>query len=204
MIEYPDKDFPWNFYFNGELMPKWAACWDMAEVGRFVQPERDACEDVSDRDIYIIMCMIDHVGVVESADPDIFLYAAQEVLYLHLYHRDRVLASIAEHPRYGPSAREVFSGLVEGAFRMRQLTLERGCAFWTSGYDTDGQLLLEAMRRSAVPPGAPDYEPPPHVSRLRALVRHYRNDQVPRLHRLAQSGRFDKELRKKLHEIQPD
>ena len=60
--EYPEKDFPWTFYFNGEAMPKWAACWGLAGVGGCVHPERDACEDVSERDLYIIMCTMDYVG----------------------------------------------------------------------------------------------------------------------------------------------
>src|SRR5438477_9497922 len=82
--EYPESDFPWNFYFNGEGMPKWGACWGMARVASFLQPERDADQDVGHRDIYITCCQIDHVGVVESADPDVFIYAVQEVLHIFL------------------------------------------------------------------------------------------------------------------------
>jgi hypothetical protein len=201
--QYPEKDFPWTFYFNGEAMPKWAACWSMAGVGSFVHPEKDACEDVSERDIYIIVCTIDHIGV-ESADPDIFLYAVQEVLYLLLYHSDRILASISEHPRGANSAREIFTGLVEGAFRMRQLVHDQRCAFWTSGYEANNEGLKESMRRAALPPASPDYAPPPHLARMRSMARFYQEQQISRLHRLAQSGRFDKATRKRLNELRMD
>jgi hypothetical protein len=69
---YPEKDFPWNFYFNGKVMPKWGACWGMAQLGNFLDPTSEWDADVSHRDIYIISCEIDHVGVIESADPDVF------------------------------------------------------------------------------------------------------------------------------------
>ena len=197
MSDYPDKDFPWNFYFNGELMPKWGACWGAARVKIFLQLE-DACEDISDRAVFIIYCKIDHVGVVESADPDIFLHAIQEVLYLLLHNQDKMIANIAEN---FPSPNEIFDGLVDAGFRMRQLVVERGCAFWTSGYEKDCQELLEAIRRSQLQPASTDYLPPPHIVQMRSLLKIFRKHQVSKLHELAQSGNFPKDLRKRLHEI---
>jgi hypothetical protein len=43
---YPDEEFPWNFYFNGVLMPKWGACWSLASVSRFLTPEKSWDNDV--------------------------------------------------------------------------------------------------------------------------------------------------------------
>jgi hypothetical protein len=94
--EYPKSDFPWSFYFNGEVMPKWGACWGMAQVANFLQLERDADKDLGHRDVYIIYCQIDHVGIVESADPDVFIYAVQEVLHILLSQRDTVFASLSD------------------------------------------------------------------------------------------------------------
>lgn len=204
MSEYPEHEFPWNFYFNGELLPKWSACWGIAKLADYLHPEKDPCEDLSDRDIYVVLCTIDLVGASQSADPEVFLYAVQEILCLLLQHQDKVVAAIGENPHRDVPPGEIHGNLVEGAFRMRQLTLERGCAFWTSGYEPDRQRLLKAMRSAALPPSSPEYAPPPHVARVHVVARAARKDQVAQLHRLAQSGRFDKELRRRLHEIQPD
>jgi hypothetical protein len=198
MSDYPDKDFPWNFYFNGELMPKWGACWGTTHIKKFLQPDKDACEDISDRDIFIIYCKIDHVGIVESAEPEVFLYAIQEVLYLLLLNKDKSLANIAEHY---PSPNEIYNGVIEAGFRMRQLVVERGCAFWTSGYEKDCLELKEAIRRSKLPTDSPDYLLPPHISQMRSFLRICHKHQMSKLHELAQSGRFGKDLRKQLHDL---
>jgi hypothetical protein len=121
-----------------------------------------------------------------------------------LHHNDRVLASIFQDPNAANSPREVFTGLVEGAFRMRQLVLDQHCAFWTSGYEADNGRLKEAIRRAALPPASQDYAPPPHLACVRSMARFYGEQQVSRLHRLAQSGRFDKALRKRLNELRMD
>ncbi|MDB5336228.1 MAG: hypothetical protein JWN70_1847 [Planctomycetaceae bacterium] len=196
--DYPDKDLPWNFYFNGEVMPKWGACWGMARVASFLQPGRNADQDVGHRDIYITYCQIDHVGSVESADPDVFIYAVQEVLHIFLSQRESILATLGEQ------SPDVYSGLVEAALRMRELAVERRCAFWTSGYEADRVRLVEVMRRCQLPSDSPEFTLPPHVQRLRRRLQAAREEQVRRLHQLAQSGQFDKDLRKRLHEIRAD
>jgi hypothetical protein len=196
--EYPEKDFPWNFYFNGEVMPKWGACWGMARVASFLQPERDADQDVGHRDIYITYCQIDHVGIVESADADVLIYAVQEVLHIFLSQRDSILATLGEQPL------DVYSGLVEAALRMRELAAARRCAFWTSGYEADRVRLMEVMRRCQLPSGSPEFTLPPHVQRLRRELQCAREEQVRRLHQLAQSGLFDKDMRRRLNEIRAD
>jgi hypothetical protein len=193
--EYPDRDFPWNFYFNGELMPKWGACWFLAEVANFLQLERDADQDVGHRDIYIVYCEIDHVGVVESADPDVFIYAVQEVLHILLSERDAVLASLSGQPP------EVYAGLVAAAFRMRELALRQRGAFWLSGYEEDRVQLVEVMRRCQLPSDSPDFILSPHLRRWQSYLRCAREEQVRHLNQLAQSGQLDDATRKRLREI---
>jgi hypothetical protein len=201
MNDYSDKGFPWNFYFNGELMPKWGACWGMAGIGDFLQPEKDACDDISDRDVYITYCKIDHVGVVESADPDVFLYAIQQVIYLLLHNQDTVRADIAKHYSSYSPPEDIFNGILDAAFRMRELVIEQSCAFWTSGYEEDCKALMHVMQSSKLPVDSPAYLPPPHIARVRAFIQNRHKDQVVMLHKLAQSGHFAKDLRKRLHEI---
>lgn len=193
--DYPDEDHPWNFYFNGELMPKWGACWSMAGVAGHLQMERDADRDIGHRDVYVIGCQIDHLGAVESADSDIFIYAAQEVLHILLSQRDSILVSLKDEPH------DVYAGLVETAFRMRDLAIRQSCAFWTSGYDADRIRLIEVMRRCRLPSNSPEFVLPPHVQRLKHELHLARERQIRRFHQLAQSGQFDKEIRKRLHEI---
>lgn len=192
--EYPDKDFPWSFYFNGEVMPKWGACWGLAQITSFLHSDWDA-GDLTHRDIYIIDCQIDHVGSVESADPGVFIYAIQEVLHILLSQRPSILASL------GDQSAEVYSGLVEAAFRMRELAEQRGCAFWTSGYEADRIRLLDVMRRCQLPPDSPDFTLPPHIQHLRNALQIQCAAQIRRLHQLAQSGDFDKDTRTRLHAI---
>ena len=193
--EYPDRDFPWSFYFNGEIMPKWGACWGMARVANYLQVERDADKELGHRDVYIIACQIDHIGVVESADPGVFIYAVQEVLHILLSQRDSVLASLSDQ------STDVYTGLVAAAFQMRELAVEQRCAFWSSGYVEDRVRLMEAMRCSQLPSDSPEFELPPHIQRWRRALQLERAGQVRQLHQLAQSGQLDKDTRKRLREI---
>jgi hypothetical protein len=193
--QYPESDFPWSFYFNGELMPKWGACWGLAQVTSFLQLERDADQELGRRDIYIIYCKIDHVGVVESADPDVFIFAVQEVLHILLSQRDSVLAGLSDQ------SPDVYSGLVAAAFRMRALAIQQRCAFWSSGYEEDRVRLLEALRRCQLPFDSPEFTLSPHIQHWQSVLRSRRDWQVRQLHQLAQSGQFDKDIRKKLNEI---
>jgi hypothetical protein len=167
----------------------------MARVANFLQLERDADQDVGHRDVYIIYCQIDHVGVVESADPDVFIYAVQEVLHILLSQRDSVLASLSDR------SPDVYSGLLGAAFRMRELAVQQRCAFWSSGYEGDRMRLLEVMRRCQLPSDSPEFTLPPHIKQWRTALQLRRDWQVRQLHQLTQSGRLDKDTRKRLHEI---
>lgn len=193
--EYPDSDFPWNFYFNGEVMPKWGACWGMADIANFLHLERDADQNVGHRDAYLIYCQIDHVGVVESADPDVFIYAIQEVLHILLSQRESVLAGLHEQ------AHDIYSGLVAAAFRMRELAVQQNRAFWSSGYEEDRVRLLDVMRRCQLSSDSPEFTLSPHIQRWRSALQLQYNLQIREFHQLTQSGRLDKDTRKKLHEI---
>jgi hypothetical protein len=197
---YPNEDCPWNFYFNGVLMPKWSACWAMARIPAFLKPEDHWDEDVSDRDTYIIYCSIDHVGTPESADPGVLIYAVQEVLCILLGHREKVMESISTNP-LGCDALAVYQGLVSGALQMRHLASEHRLAFWTSGYEEDRLRLLQSMKRTELPPSHPDHQPAPHQARLACELVTLTDLQRSRLHQLAQSGRFDQDLRTQLHAI---
>lgn len=60
---------------------------------------------------------------------------------------------------------------------------------------------VEVMRRCQLPSDSPEFTLLPHVQHLRRAVQSEHAAQVRRLHRLARSGEFDKDTRKRLHEI---
>ncbi|MBI4557763.1 MAG: hypothetical protein HY706_09275 [Candidatus Hydrogenedentes bacterium] len=181
-------------------MPKWGACWGLADVSRFWEPDKHWDNDVGHRDVYLIACRIDHVGVSESADPDLLIYAVQEVLCILLAHRDAVMESLRASS-VSSDADEVYQGLVSAALQMRALTSEQRMAFWTSGYEADRLRLVKKMELARLPASDPRHSPPPHLRRFAGELAWLIKDQEAKLHRLAQSGQFHKDLRRELHAI---
>lgn len=198
MSAYSKKDFPWTFYFNGETMPKWGALWPS------VPTKSSSWEDeVGPRDLYIISCKIGHVGGIESANPQVFVYAVQEILCLLLTERKRVLHYFeGQHTAGEPvDPEEIYRGVLESAFRMRQLARRDGHAFWTSGYDSDRLKLIEAIRRAYLPADHPQHQQPPHVRARLSLLKQRWDSQIKTLHRIAEGKGFPIDLRKRLLEL---
>jgi hypothetical protein len=189
---------PPDFHFNGRLMPGWGACWSLAGISKFVKGRDDWDQDFGHRDVWIVECRIDHVGTVESADPGVFVYVVQEVLLLLLRHSAEVLENLKESL---PDPSLVHRNLVEAAFEMRRLTLEDGCAFWSSGGEEDRLRCVEWMEQSRLPEMDPSHRKPPHVLSEESYLTGLKQVQAKELHRLAQEGRFDREMRKKLSAI---
>jgi hypothetical protein len=197
---YPDDEFPWSFYFNGVLMPKWGACWGLAQVCRFLKPAESWDNDVGPRDVCLIAFRIDHVGAIESAEPDVFIYTVQEVLCILLGQKEAMLESLRTGS-VSSKADEVYNGLVSAALQVRRLASEQQVAFWTSGYEQDRLRLLSAIEHARLPPSDPRYKAPPHRRRLVDELARCKERQRSRLHSLAQSGQLEKELRRELHAI---
>jgi hypothetical protein len=196
-LDYPDRDFPWTFYFNGVAMPKWAAQWPPVPSN-----SSDWDKNVGPRDLYIIRCKIDHIGKIESANPHIFLYAVQEILCLLVTEHEAVMQHYernAQHWSVHPE--EIFNGVLEGAFQMRERVRKDGHAFWTSGYEADCFSLVQAIRRANLPPKHPEFEAPPHVRDQQRLLKMYWDSQIRTLHRAATQEGVSKALRKRLLEL---
>jgi hypothetical protein len=188
---HPASDSPWNFYFNGEPMPRWGACWGLAPISAFLKDENSFVA----RELDAVDRRIDHVGVVESAAPDVFIIVIQEVLTILLTHRAEIIAQLSsESP-------EVYPGLLEAAFHMRKLTAQQQRAFWTTGYEEDRLRLLDVMHRCQLPADDPLHMIAPHIRDEQLAIQVERDIQVRELHRLAQSGQFDKATRKRLMEV---
>jgi len=186
---------PPDFHFNGRLMPRWGACWSLAGISDFLNDRDDWDQDFGHRDLWIIECRIDHVGAVESADPGLFVYVVQEVLLLLLSHSARMLENLTERV---PDPSLVHRNLVEAAFEMRRLTLEEGCAFWISGGEKDRLRCVEWMEQCRFPETDHRHRKPPHLLSEETFLAGLKQIQAKELHRLAQEGRFDRQMRKKL------
>lgn len=193
---YPDADIPWHFYFNGVLMPKWGALWCMLPNDWF-EPEKDWDQVIGHRDVVMISCRLDHVGVVESADPSVFIYAVQEVLCKLLARPDEVMAYLRSDERY--PAEELYEGLVAAAFQMRALAIEQKIAFWTTGGEEDRARLVSAMEKSRLSHDDERFKAAPHVEDFERYANLSNKWQIKAMHRLAQSGTLRKAWRKMLH-----
>lgn len=201
MNQEPEKRaLPQNFYFNGDVMPEYGDWWALPQLTTFLKPpDWIFDQDVGHRDIYIIAARLDHVGVVESADPGVFIYAVQEILLILLKNRDAILSALAKE--VSEPSDEIYGGLTEAGFKMRESADKHQYAFWTSGHEVDRARLVEAIRRSQLPPDSPDYSVPPHVRHTRWELNFYLEEQRREFHRLAQTGQYDKVLRTRLHHM---
>ena len=191
----PEKDYPFNFYFNGEQLPKWGASWSLAQLPDFLNDH----EDDFHRNVWVLYCRIDHVGVIESADAEFFICAIQEILYILLSQRELVFTKLANQSYGTPD--EIYAGLVDAAFLMRELTITCKYALWTSGCEIDQQGLIEAIRCCNLPKESPEFMQLPHLRQMQSRLETQHQWQIRQLHQLAQSGKLDKSLRKKLHEL---
>jgi len=198
--DYPESDFPFTFYFNGEPLPKWGACWMMPRVLEFLDTSSYWSQGLSHERIWDIYCKIDHIGGPESADPEVFLFTVQEILLVLLKKRSRVLRKLNQFKK-DDSPELIYQNLLTAAFRMRELVLAQNHAFWISGYPADQAFLLDTMRRCALPVDHPEYQTAPHLSDYRSHMDFDLGLQLKEFHRLAQASRFDKNLRTKLHQF---
>ena len=193
--DYPERDFPWTFYFNGVALPKWGWCWNFI---KFNGSQENWDSDVGPRDIYILNCRIDHVGTIESAEPEIFRYAAQEALCVLMENKESIFEEVRKTKDFPASPDDVYHDLVEASFQMRELIIQTGRAFWTRGYEADRLRLVEAIRRASLPENHSEHESPPHVKSFRSQLKSINDWQVKKLHQIASSGGLSKEMRKRL------
>ncbi len=166
---YPDHDFPWTHYFNGEPMPRWSNCWHLVPVFSHAEAYMTRWGDdlVGVNHLNSIFCKMDHIGP-ESEDPEVFRICCLSLAFVLVRHEAEILQDLeTEGSQYGGTPMEIFTGVRDGVFAMHRRCLTDGVAFWASGYEADREALLEAMRRSRLPPDDPDWLEPPHLERQR-------------------------------------
>jgi hypothetical protein len=161
---YPDAELPWTFYFNGEVMPKWCNHWFGSDL-LGVRDQIDEWDNVVDgRRFWILQCRIDHVGKVESEEPDAFRICCLTYLNALLRNPEVVKQAITKSQIPNIDAADlVYSNLCDGLFRMNALVRKDGHAFWNCGYEKDRVELVDRIKRSTAPPPPEPWIPPPHV-----------------------------------------
>ena len=189
---YDDAFFPYTFYFNGRALPRWAANWSLGGIQDHLTLKDKLDQEVNHTEIFIVSCRIDHVGTVESEDPDVFLYSIQEVLLILLRERDAVQDHLRESLDDADPA--IYDGLLEGAFLMRELVLKERRAFWTSGYEEDRLRLLATMDACAPARPVTQAQLPPHLKRRKRHLESLTSGQLSEFRKLS----YDKTLAPKL------
>ena len=206
MSDYPNSNWPYPFYFNGEELSGWSAQWHLCSIGDFLNdfvddPETGWDEFIGFQHIWHLQCRIDHTGSIDSEDATIFHVCAQEVLRVILLNRLKVVESINSCDIGDSDADEVFLQIVEGLAKMIELCVRDGCAFWTSGSDEDREQVLDRMRRSRLPREHPEFVESPHERQRTSEQLLRAGFQLSELRSLAQNGSLDSHLRQIVNQL---
>ena len=201
---YPDHDFPWPHYFNGEPLPRWSNCWHLVPMLSYAEEYMKDWEDelVGFQHLWRLRCRMDHLGVVESEDPEVFRVCCFTLCYVLLRHEADILKALeAEGHQYGGTPLEIFTGVRDGLFAMHRSCLAEGIAFWSSGYEADRDGLRDAMSRTRLSSSDPDWLEPPHLQQRRSdaecRLGHIRSDMLS----LLGTRGYPKEVRRLIHEL---
>lgn len=202
MNKSDDSGSPANFYFNGHELSKWTGQWHLCGVEPPSPVEEiDWDEYIRFYHIWKIQCRLDHVGVLESADPDILHVCCQEMLLHLLKSPSESISRLEDSLGDSSKALEAFEGLVSGASTMIYHALNDGFAVWTSGHQSDrGRLdkVVAELRVELVP--RPSVELP-HIRSQRSDLRLEAQDQLRRLRQLAQGATLNKKFRQLVNQL---
>jgi hypothetical protein len=163
---YPAKDFPYTFYFNGMSLPRWAQCWYATNLLDLSADALKSWGPSNFDEADTLTGRLDHVGIVESADPLRFRNIAMQFAVTTLAQRDSVVHSIEPYTiEFQATTEDVFAGIQEGLWHMIELVSRDRVAFWTVGYEADCILIAEAIRRHRLATDHPDFQAAPHLQR---------------------------------------
>ena len=196
MTKSNDSGSPANFYFNGHELPKWTGQWHLCRIEPpFPVEEIDWDDYILFYHIWKLQCRLDHVGVLESEDPDVLHVCCQEVLLHLLKSPSESISSLKSTLDCPSNALEAFEGLVSGANKMIHHASSDGFAVWTSGDDSDRRRLDQFVAELRVDPVIRPSVALPHVRAGLADLRLEAQGQLRRLRNLAQSGSLSKRFR---------
>ena len=128
-FSYGPEAFPWTLYFNGEVMPKWAAMWhwwDYESALDAVHPQGSFSCDFNLEHVGWIQRRIDHVGLVESANVGEFRLTTMILLAALMENEESALPQIARSAAENGSSDEpmaIFADIRDGPVSYTHLTL---------------------------------------------------------------------------------
>ena len=203
--DYPESEFPWTFYFNGETMPRWTNCWGACDMFHLVSKEIDEWDQrITSHDLVMLYRRIDHVGSVESEERGRFQVLALTLIEAMMTSEAAILAAISrcEWVRdRGFNTKDIYHGVLDGLFKMVQLTERDGMSFWIAGHPTDRDHLLEFIRRTKLPQEHPDHYDSPHI-RTDRLGAQFRYEQLRKeIIGVVHASGVPKDARRQVHEL---
>jgi hypothetical protein len=200
--DYPDTDWPYSFYFNGQELPKWSSQWHLCSLSRFLNNFEDAWDEwIGHKHIWFLQNRLDHLGTIESEDPLILRVCAQEVLLALIKNQNEVVDQIQEALPGDQLASEVYIGITDGIARMIELSHQDCLALWTNGYRADNEQLTSFISSIPSRGNRSDSAALPHTLQRRSELEQRSRFQLSDLRTAGQSGKLDKRLRKLVHQL---
>jgi len=186
-----------SFIFNGFPFPNFTNRWNLVwneEAHEVSLP----LPVVGVHDIASIICSLDHEGMVESEDFEVFIYAVQEIL-ISIFRGTRGEIEKSFQGCNGVPEKEIYETFVRSLLEIRNLAKQESAAFWTTGpTDVACELVLKRLKASRLIVREAGYQEAPHIFVRVSNAKILQAGQVKTLHRLAQSGTCGKEFRKLL------
>jgi|GEM_PF-1482973 len=203
MKDYPDNEFPWTFYFNGEAMPRWGQCWMSCSIERRAAEEMQNWQGrLTAHDLFLLSCKIDHVGVAESDDVLRFRACVRLLLKMVLLHGTELAKEAAEWGScYGGTGQEVIAGIRDTLIAMSVLAERDGIAVWTTGYEADRIRLCEVVRRVRLPRDSAEWLELPHEWNDRRETQLHLEFLRKDLVKMVREGGWPKDIRRAIHEM---
>ena len=131
---YPESDFPWNFYFHGEKMPRWTSTWSVIPVEWDDGWVGEFCQGISRK--------IDHVGIIESEDAALMILCVNKYLRAAIEKENEVRKRISSHFPADKQKESVYENIVDGLQRMLKIIAGKKVCLWTNGYPPDNDRLI--------------------------------------------------------------
>jgi len=88
-FHYPDEDLPFTLYFQGTAMGKYANYWPSSKI------DNPYFDYIFER----VWLSMDHTGLIESEESQLFIISAQHVLLWAIDHKDEFITEMVSDPK---------------------------------------------------------------------------------------------------------
>lgn len=191
-------DWPYPFYVCGERMPRFGAMWHYVYAG----PDVDVHDHQVDIRVQDVLFAMDHD--YDSEESGVVEICANQVLLTLMEYWDDHLMELTgnEEALAGSDPETVLTDLKETLFRVIQISREQPVVWWFNVAPDIGLEHWQKQADAALAFTGDSLDSPwPHRARVRKRIESQRTWNRADLHRLAHSGRFDKETRRRLLDV---